>query len=1697
MSGWYLQHVTTGRRYILYNGDNSVGRHSRCRIVLGATYQYVSREHAKLIVSDNEVILETLNPLNGIFVNNGKLGSKIRRMAVEDGCTISLGVSGVDVSEITSLHAIFYLRKMAPNVAEVIISSDDDDTTPLPAVKSSSGKLPTEFNLNQQIPEMGNIQNEEEQPSSSGLHLPKIPVVKQEALKAATENIKTIFGEANEDILLPILDINPYLFNELNNKTVGVATAHSKIFDGDVIELDTDVNKEQPDSERQQQIDSGLAPPKQIDVIELEMGANKENSESEKPQQAAEALPREEIGEEELEENYAHSQAVYMEMKTEMAYGDEEEDFLNNNGLDDVAQGSPSGSAYDDDVVINISDSDDDELYDKVADWSKLLSQNVVPDVHQLSQAYPMQEEEDSDSDRDVGNKLPRALRIISSSEDESGDEVMSSNDHVVRQADSTTSDHPIRDFSVRVKKYKFNDDVSSTERVEPISENDKPKPKSCLKTLTKEAVNDNDKMEETGSSSKDEADPSTRLLDNRSKSSNMERTEKSDEPLTNNETENLKENTRDMETVDNREELVVILEAPKTPENIEKPKRNYKKRTTKEKTEPIKKPLRSRSKSCYFDRPVKEEPKDNKKKESPEESKKPDKKEADVNKSSIRHRRKTINNREEFEAIVEETHRYTPTKPNLTNPVNGELPSSSKSPAKRSPRLLNRSKSCCVDSLLTANEITPTKSDTSTRVQNSSEARLTRGPSVIEAPCLPSHRGKLRGVSAEVKRTNKDMQKVIERQQYLNNLDALKSKWIQKPKDKKKEDEQIRDKRREALKKLSGKPKENDNIPSTSKRKQSTSVPTVQHSNRGEFLTKGVEGPPAKVAKKDEAKPTLKKPVSNRRHSIESFSQQLQAADGAVHHPQPLCPRPAERKEACQARNQRTCNKVTFAEMELYRQNDEDLKRLAKKRRKVHFNDNVTIHIIDKVTGASARVKGRKESMKLNLSSYRERREWFCKGNKRVNDIRQHSRSILEWANQWLKHGSVDAVADREVLLPIPSDFKCFRQYLNTLVPLMKLELLTTIERDYKVNAKNSFSVGLKTVSSQDNCYRLVCRVNSKPFGKFVLYTLSSGTQLNETFASLVDLKCVGGNVFDLTFDIIKQDISDETINSLKQLTARPVVDSLRVELGALSAVHQLYRSPLCRRILKPTQTVNEVSLPKQPFVFKGCNKLNEHQEHIIIRTYQRVIDDLQPSLTLIQGPPGTGKSKVISELCLQTLYGVAAKQLDRKILICAHSNTAVDHIVGMLGRVLRLMSHDHFQLLRFGMHDKMTHYSQPFSLEEHFKRHKNKKVERLGAENIEILKKQRTDLEADILRLKQNPKLTGTYLQQQLHQKERQLQLINEQLNPVLTQREEFQISQSIISHANIICTTLSSCVKLANYVDFFDICIIDEATQCTEPWTLLPMRFSLTHLVLVGDTQQLPAVVLSKKATEYGLSNSMFDRIQRSLDKQLDMPGGNQFVHTKIFKLSVQYRMHPEICRWPNKYFYEDQLVNGNGTERLASPLIPYCVINLSYTQDSSGAQNKSICNDEEARFVAKLLTEMDKYMPTNRYSYGLISPYQSQCMALSQVIPDHMQLTPQTVDSYQGLEKDVVIISNARTRGCGFLTNYQRLNVALTRPRRCLVICGNFQDLKTVDMWRQLLDDARQRKVYFDLERAHVDDLQTSLIKKMMVKQTEVL
>ncbi|BFF99601.1 uncharacterized protein DMAD_07460 [Drosophila madeirensis] len=1062
--------------------------------------------------------------------------------------------------------------------------------------------------------------------------------------------------------------------------------------------------------------------------------------------------------------------------------------------------------------------------------------------------------------------------------------------------------------------------------------------------------------------------------------------------------------------------------------------------------------------------------------KDSPSKPKEAPKAEPEVakKKSRISQRRSTVAvSREQFDDACEEEDKAKDKVEPAVVPSSKENEPPAK-PKEKSPpkkesnaRLRSRAISCYYE-----------------KPQDEADLATSRGPEVIEAPSLPKYRGKLRGVSAVPKA------KILDHQRFLDYQAEMNAKWKEKPKAKKPVNVETKEKRREALKKLTEKKlAEGEQAPGSGKRKATTTVPKVANSNRGAFLTEGINGlPPSKVAKLDAREPPLK----NRRATIDSetFSQQIKAPDSL---PLPRRNwRPPERKEAAYARNRRTCNRVTFASME---KDMEEKLRLQKMSKRVRFNDKPVIHLVEKYIGQRPMhgVNGRKDTELLFFSTYAERRERWS--SLQVNDKTSHFETILKWANQWLKLRSVDAVADSDVLKPIAAEFENVKQYKENFVPLMKLELLTTIERDYKLG-RPSYQVCLQQpVEVTKSFYCLTTRVFINPPAKFMLYTLSSGDKLPETFATLREQRTKTGQ--ELIFEILKDGISLETFNGIKLLTARPVVDSLRVDLGALRAVDQLARSPLHRRIIKPTEMLKNASIPSYgtPFVFKGFAKLNPHQELVCASTYQRVIDDSKPSITLIQGPPGTGKSMIIANISFQCLYGKAAIKKDRKILICAHSNTAVDSIMSRLHQVRENFSEkDRFEMLRYGLHDKMSSLSRHYSLEHKYQCVRNHRRDLISAGNRAILKQCYIELKAEVNKMR-NTHLKGTWLFDQYQDKVRKLQIYEEQLNPRLTLREEFDIAATHIKAANIVCTTLSSCVKLSSYINYFDVCLIDEATQCTEPWTLLPMRFGIPHLVLVGDTQQLPAVVLSQRAVEFGLARSMFDRIQRSLERQqADDPFGHLSVHTKLFKLTTQYRMHPEICKWPNRYFYDAQLVNEVGLEgKLATPLIPYAIINLGYTRDTSDPKTRSISNEEEARFVAKLLAEMEKHLPSRRYGYGLISPYSSQCYALSQVLPSHMRLPPPlTVDAYQGTESDVVVISNARTQGSGFLSNYQRLNVAVTRPKRCLIICGNFRDLQNVPMWRDLLDDAGKRGVYFDLKREDVANLKESLMSKLLVK-----
>lgn len=187
-----------------------------------------------------------------------------------------------------------------------------------------------------------------------------------------------------------------------------------------------------------------------------------------------------------------------------------------------------------------------------------------------------------------------------------------------------------------------------------------------------------------------------------------------------------------------------------------------------------------------------------------------------------------------------------------------------------------------------------------------------------------------------------------------------------------------------------------------------------------------------------------------------------------------------------------------------------------------------------------------------------------------------------------------------------------------------------------------------------------------------------------------------------------------------------------------------------------------------------------------------------------------------------------------------------------------------------------------------------------------------------------------------------------------------------------------------------------------------------------------------------------------------------------------------MDPEICRWPSKFFYHDRIVTDIRYRRDILPLKPYTVICLDskHTEDTSTSGKHCLYNVDEVDFIIRMLHVISKLIAHDKYSIGIITPYAQQKEQLNRrfrwdfkgLIPIYQLLTSphsselpfkyisaDTVDAYQGQEKDIIILSTVRSSGVGFLSVSERLNVALTRARRSLIVCGNFQSLMVNNIW----------------------------------------
>ncbi|CAD6218676.1 unnamed protein product [Miscanthus lutarioriparius] len=335
--------------------------------------------------------------------------------------------------------------------------------------------------------------------------------------------------------------------------------------------------------------------------------------------------------------------------------------------------------------------------------------------------------------------------------------------------------------------------------------------------------------------------------------------------------------------------------------------------------------------------------------------------------------------------------------------------------------------------------------------------------------------------------------------------------------------------------------------------------------------------------------------------------------------------------------------------------------------------------------------------------------------------------------------------------------------------------------------------------------------------------------------------------------------------------------------------------------------------------------------------------------------------------------------------------------------------------------------------------------------------------------------------------------------------------KVRKSILGEAEIIVTTLSGCggdiygvcsetASSNKYGTFsehalFDIVVIDEAAQALEPATLIPLQVLKsrgTKCIMVGDPKQLPATVMSGLASKFLYECSMFERLQRA--------------GYPVIMLTKQYRMHPEISRFPSLHFYENKLLDGaEVADKSASFHVHECLGSYMFFDIADGrehcgrnAATQSLCNEFEADAALEILSFLKNRYPLEFASkkIGIITPYRSQLSLLrskftSSFGPEIVaEMEINTVDGFQGREVDILLLSTVRAsnssgdrhhtgeaRSIGFVADVRRMNVALTRARLSLWIVGNARTLRINSHWDSLVRDAEERNLFVSIKRPY--------------------
>ena len=440
------------------------------------------------------------------------------------------------------------------------------------------------------------------------------------------------------------------------------------------------------------------------------------------------------------------------------------------------------------------------------------------------------------------------------------------------------------------------------------------------------------------------------------------------------------------------------------------------------------------------------------------------------------------------------------------------------------------------------------------------------------------------------------------------------------------------------------------------------------------------------------------------------------------------------------------------------------------------------------------------------------------------------------------------------------------------------------------------------------------------------------------------------------------------------------------------------------------------------------------------------------------------------------------------KHILICAPSNCAIDEIISrILKKGLIDENGNNFvpKIVRLGVTDKNTSDDiKKITIENLAKEQMIKNENELDNGNLIIdLKLKIEECQKEIINLasagsnKDQKKLKAA-----LEKKEILISEIIKRRREKRDNKDKYdEISEEVLKNTEIICCTLNSAgsEKLDRYQHYIEAIIVDEASQCTEPSNIIPLRFKANKLILIGDPQQLPATTFSVDAYQTLYNRSLFERIVTS--------------GIKVEFLDTQYRMLPEIRQFPSDQFYNGRLQDA---EYLKSRPMPKYLTNLDksnykFIDIKYGKEDNfrySYYNEAEIDATIKLIDILESVIDIGKCSIGVITPYKEQMLRMKERIGEKLgydyEIEVNTVDAFQGREKDIIIFSCVRSRnfrnekaGMGFLNDIRRLNVALTRAKYCMYVLGNSEILSQNDVWRSFLEHYDQTENYWLCERPY--------------------